>query len=90
MNEVGIRALKQNASQVVASVAAGNPVTVTMRGRPVAELVPLSEDRLGMLVATGRARSARRDLTSLTPPAPHSDVPSLTSVVLEERRSERY
>lgn len=38
---VGIRALKQNASAVVARVAAGETLTITDRGRPVARIVPL-------------------------------------------------
>lgn len=37
MSEVGIRALKQNASAVVAEAAAGETVTITDRGRPVAQ-----------------------------------------------------
>ena len=36
MSEVGIRALKQNASAVVAEAASGETVTITDRGRPVA------------------------------------------------------
>jgi len=40
MVEVGIRALKQNASEVVARVEAGEEITVTNRGRPVAVLSP--------------------------------------------------
>ncbi len=38
MAEVGIRALKQNASEVVARVEAGEEITVTNRGRPVAKI----------------------------------------------------
>jgi len=33
MSEVGIRALKQNASAVVADAAAGQTITITDRGR---------------------------------------------------------
>ncbi|MFN2486319.1 MAG: type II toxin-antitoxin system Phd/YefM family antitoxin [Acidimicrobiia bacterium] len=36
MSVVGIRALKQNASAVVAEAASGELVTITDRGRPVA------------------------------------------------------
>lgn len=38
MAEVGIRALKQNASAVVAEASAGHTVTITDRGRAVAQL----------------------------------------------------
>ena len=40
--DVGIRELKAKLSEYVASVAQGGRVTVTDRGRPVAELVPIS------------------------------------------------
>ena len=39
--EVGIRALKQNASEVVARVRKGSTLTVTDRGVPVARIVPM-------------------------------------------------
>ncbi|NBO67964.1 MAG: type II toxin-antitoxin system prevent-host-death family antitoxin [Actinobacteria bacterium] len=37
MREVGIRALKQNASEVIADVALGETIVVTDRGRQVAQ-----------------------------------------------------
>jgi prevent-host-death family protein len=40
MRRVGVRELKQNASQVLAAVKAGETVEVTEHGRPVAMLVP--------------------------------------------------
>lgn len=43
MHSVGIRALKQNASAVIARVANGESIEVTDRGRPVARIVPLRE-----------------------------------------------
>lgn len=43
METVGIRALKQNASAVIARVAKGESIEVTDRGRPVAKIVPLTE-----------------------------------------------
>jgi prevent-host-death family protein len=68
MTEIGIRALKQNASAVVAAVASGEPITITDRGRPVVQMVPLSSSRLEALIAADRARPARRSLSKL--PAP--------------------
>jgi prevent-host-death family protein len=70
MAEVGIRALKQNASAVVARVASGDPVTVTDRGRPVALLVPVTSSRVDALVLADLARPARRRLGELPEPAP--------------------
>lgn len=67
MAEVGIRELKQNASEVVARVEAGEEITVTNRGRPVARLVPHvrqpRRSRLEELIARGEATPATRDIT---------------------------
>jgi len=69
MAEVGVRALKQNASAVVAEAAAGAVVTITDRGRPVARIVPLSMGTVASLVIAGQARPARRRLSELPEPA---------------------
>ena len=91
MVEVGIRALKQNASAVVRRVAAGEPVTITDRGRPVARMMPLSSSRIEDLIASGRARPALRPLTELPPPArPRRDRPEPSEVLEEMRAAERY
>lgn len=50
---VGIRALKQNASQVIARVTAGESIEVTDRGRPVARIIPLQRDPYQELVDAG-------------------------------------
>lgn len=84
---VGIRALKQNASAVVAAAAAGDTITITDRGRPVAQLTPLPESRLDRLVELGRARPARRDIRDL--PAPEVG-PSLSAELEAMRSDERY
>ena len=91
MSEVGVRALKQNASAVVAEAAAGGEVTITDRGRPVAQLVPISATRLESLVASGRARPARRPLAELPPPARRrAGQPTLSETLAEMRDAERY
>lgn len=87
MGEVGIRALKQNASKVVAEAVAGATVTITDRGRPVAQLTAIPSSRLAALVAAGRARGARRDITRLPPPAAGVD---LSGELRRMRSAERY
>jgi prevent-host-death family protein len=59
MERIGIRELNQNTSQVLARVSRGETVEITDRGRPVARLVPVGDDRsvLARLAATGRAAS---------------------------------
>jgi len=83
--------LKQNASAVVAEVVAGEPVTITDRGRPVAEMIPLAVSRIESLVASGRARRARRLLRELPPPARRRRSRAPLSEELERmRQAERY
>lgn len=88
MHEVGIRALKQNASEVVARAAAGEVITVTDRGRPVAQLVPLPDSTLDGLVAAGLARPPKRPLTEL--PTPIAAGVRLSDAIVAARDDERY
>jgi prevent-host-death family protein len=91
MSEVGIRALKQNASVVVAEAVAGGLVTITDRGRPVAQLVPLAESRIEALIAADRARPALRRLSELPAPARRrTKQPAPSDVLQDMRRAERY
>jgi len=102
MSEVGIRALKQNASAVVAAAAAGEEITITDRGRPVAQLVPLAPRRLDQLRAAGRLRPAKRPLADLLAGAPgdpaaggeagepDEGVGPLSAALAESRDAERY
>ena len=87
MVEIGIRALKQNASAVVARAASGEVLTVTDRGRPVAQLVPLPERTLDGLVDSGLARSPKRALAEL--PMPAVGAP-LSGALQDQRDAERY
>lgn len=87
MVEIGIRSLKQNASTVVAEAAAGEVVTVTLRGRPVAKMTAIASSRLEELVASGRARPARHSIAEL--PAPQAG-PRLSEELEAMRAAERF
>lgn len=87
MTEVGIRALKQNASEVVAHAAAGETITITDRGRPVVQMTAIPSSLLQRLLNSGRARPPKRDLRDL--PAPIQGV-NLSNVLAEMRDAERY
>ena len=82
-----MRALKQNASRVVAEAAAGEVITVTSRGEPVARLTAIGRPRLVELVDGGLATPASGDLGDL--PAP-PDGPSLSATLDSIRSAERY
>jgi len=87
MAEVGIRALKQNASAVVARAVAGETITNTDRGRPVAQMTAIPSSRLQSLLDSGGARRPRRSISEL--PAP-DDGPSLSDELAAMREAERY
>ena len=72
--EVGIRELKAQASALVRRAAAGEVITITDRGRPVARLVPIRDDEgwWEQMAEEGRIIPARRDLIQVlyeSPPA---------------------
>ena len=85
---VGIRALQQTASKVVARVAAGESLTVTDRGRPVARLVPIADSVVEQLLAAGSARPARITWAELPAPADASGTP-LSDLLWAARGAER-
>jgi prevent-host-death family protein len=90
VDRVGIRALQQHASAVVARAAAGEVVEITDRGRPVARLVPLAPTRLAGLVEADLARPATRDVAELPEPLPAiAEGPSLGDLLREARAGER-
>ncbi|PWF26532.1 type II toxin-antitoxin system Phd/YefM family antitoxin [Ancrocorticia populi] len=86
MGEVGIRALKQNASEVVARAVGGEVLTVTDRGRPVALLSGLRGGAIDRLAARG-ARMPQADIKEFVSP----QLPDgLSQVVEDMREEERY
>lgn len=87
-SEVGIRELQQHASDVVRRAAAGESITVTLRGRPVAVLSPLRQEGLAHLLEVGAARAAT--VKPWDPPEPEpSEQFRLTELLAESREYER-
>ncbi len=69
-DRVGVRELRQNLSVHLERIKAGEALTVTDRGHPVAMLVPLpaATSTLQRLIASGRAAPPKDDLLSLGRP----------------------
>lgn len=86
--EVGIRALQQTASKVVARVQSGETLTVTDRGRPVARLVPIADSPIEQLLASGAARRAR-DAWAQVPEPVASPGSTLSDLLWSAREAER-
>ena len=92
MREIGVRELKQSLSETLRAVGRGEQVRVTLRGRPLADIVPAGastgDERLRELVAHGRLvppASARPTRA----PQPAKARRSASAVVLAERDAER-
>jgi prevent-host-death family protein len=91
MASVGIRELRQRASEVLRRVKAGETIEVTEHGRPVALLSPLPDGgRLEQLRAAGEVIAATADFDSLPEPLPLEPGEEPPSAVLARlRRDER-
>lgn len=92
MRSIGVRELRQRASEYLRLVERGETVQVTDRGRPVALLTPLPDDPVERLVAQGRMRRGEGDPRELLdeeplPPSPGARLPS--EVLAEMREHER-
>jgi prevent-host-death family protein len=91
MASTGIRELRQRASELLRRVEAGETIEITDRGRPVAVLAPLPDQRpIDRLRATGELVPAGSDLKDLPEPLPLAPGQEPPSSVLDRlRRDER-
>lgn len=91
MGTVGVRELRQRASELLRRVEAGETIEVTDRGRPVAVLAPLpATEPLDRLRAAGEVLSAAANLDDLPEPLllpAGEEAPS--AVLTRLRRDER-
>ncbi len=92
MREIGVRELKQSLSETLRAVGRGQQVRVTVRGQPIADIVPAGasagDSRLRELVAEGRLvapASARPGKPPRLVKAPRS----ASALILAERDAER-
>jgi prevent-host-death family protein len=93
MEEIGVRDLKAHLSSVLRSVQRGEPVRVTSRGRPIAEIVPArstsTERLLDELEAAGRITRATKPWPKeLSPAEPQTGRPLASELIIAER--DRY
>ena len=92
MREVGVRELKLSLSETLRAVSRGQQIRVTMRGRPIADIVPAGastgDDLLRKLVADGRLAAPTRPRAMKAPRLAKS-TGSASSLVLAERDEER-
>ena len=91
MREIGVRELKASLSETLRAVGGGEQVRVTLRGRPIADIVPAGaaagDDRLRQLVAMGRVMAPARARPARAP-KPARARRSASELVLSERDAE--
>lgn len=91
MRRIGIRELRQNASEYIRAAEAGETLEVTDRGRPVARLSPLPkrESTLERLIAEGKATPPTKDWRTMPLPLPPRPGERPLSEILDELREDR-
>ena len=90
MTSVGVRELRQRASELLRLVENGETIEITDRGRPVALLSPLPEGSpLETLRAAGDVEPASGDLEDLPPPLEPRAAELPSAVLARLRRDER-
>jgi prevent-host-death family protein len=70
MERIGVRELRQNASRYLARVtSSGDPIEITEHGRPIARLVPITDDPWADMIAAGEITPATggRDIRNIEP-----------------------
>lgn len=91
MDEIGVRELKATLSGVLRRVSRGEQVRVTVRGRPVADIVPAgaspADEQLRSLIADGRVVPPAR-ARPVRPPRLARAERSASGLVLAEREAE--
>lgn len=90
MARVGVRELRQRASELLRRVEHGETIEITDRGRPVALLTPSPEgSALERLRAAGEVEVANGDIDGLPPPLPSRGRELPSEVLARLRRDER-
>jgi prevent-host-death family protein len=86
-SEIGVREFKNGASRYIDRVEAGEVITVTRRGKPVARVVPAGMPQgIAQLIADGKARWSGRKPEIPTPVRLTGDGPLASDYVVEGRR----
>jgi len=87
MATVGVRELRQRASELLRRVEAGETIEITDRGRPVAVLAPLPDrSPIERLRAAGDLVPSQQDLRDLPDPLPLKPGQEPPSTVLARLR----
>jgi len=91
MPQVGIRELRQSASEILAKVKEGTVYEITDRGVPVARIIPVTASLYEEYLAAGLITPAKNpDWRPTKFPAKVKGSKTSTEVLMEMRAEERY
>ena len=91
VQSVGVRELRQSASQLLDQVKDGESIEITEHGVPVARLVPIAQSLYEEYLQSGRINAARNPGRVFTmPKGAVSKGKQLSEILIEERRSARF
>lgn len=90
-SKAGIRELKAHLSAYLRKVEAGEPVTITRRGKPIGRIVPVEEeksvrDKMERLQESGLVSWSGDTFAPGQPSAVVKGKPSVSDLLLEDRR----
>ncbi len=85
--EVGVRELKAKLSDHLERVARGEVITVTSRGRRIAQIIPIAgSDNLERGLREGwLSRAEDRAPTPVVPQKPRPGTPTTTELIMQDR-----
>ena len=90
-HSVGVRELRQSASQLLDQVKDGESIEITEHGVPVARLVPITQSLYEEYLRAGRIIPARNpDRVFTLPKGAIAKGKQLSEIIIEERRSARF
>jgi prevent-host-death family protein len=92
VRSIGVRELRQNASEYLRLVKSGETIKVTDRGEPVALLVPIPESNYERMVREGLIIPPKNpgSLKDVKPLEPKPGERTLSEILREMREDERY
>jgi prevent-host-death family protein len=91
VESVGVRELRQSASQLLDQVKDGASIEITEHGVPIARLIPIKQSLYEEYLESGRIIAARNPHRVFTMPSGKiAKGKQLSELIIEERRSARF
>lgn len=88
MSTISHREMRNNSGELLRRVEAGETITVTNRGRPVARITPVRQSVLDELETLGQLRRATRSPRELRD-IPRAKLSVTTAEILDDLRGDR-